>query len=341
MNSVLQCLNCVPELGGGGGGGGGRAVVAPALAELLREMWSGGRVTVNPSRFLDAVSRHDSRWGEGYQQDCEEFLHSLLTALQSDCNRVRGKPSYRELSGKGSEAEQAEEARAYQLSWHDSIVEDTFVGQLQSTITCGACGGASHCFDPFYSLALPLPPKGGPVTVQDLLAAFVQSEELQDSERYRCDRCGPDKKQPAAKRLRVWAYPPNTLVLTLKRFAGSGGGGGGGGSFSGRFSAARKVSTPVLLQPDAALDLRPYCSARGLKECAARGALPPVYRLAAVANHSGTLGGGHYTATGRSAADGCWYDFNDSCVSRCGAPGGASGDAYALFYRLVGGGGGE
>jgi hypothetical protein len=79
---------------------------------------------------------------------------------------VPGKPSYRELTGKGSEAEQAEEARSYQLSWHDSVVEDVFVGQLQSTITCAACGGASHCFDPFYSLALPLPAKGGPVAVQ-------------------------------------------------------------------------------------------------------------------------------------------------------------------------------
>lgn len=28
------------------------------------------------------VSDFDSRWGEGYQQDAEEFLHSLLTALQ-------------------------------------------------------------------------------------------------------------------------------------------------------------------------------------------------------------------------------------------------------------------
>jgi len=101
MNSILQCLNCVPELvdrlvNGPRVSGGERRLewsvsssssstkpkVAPAFAELLREMWSGGRVTVNPTRFLDAVANYDSRWGEGYQQDCEEFLHSLLTALQ-------------------------------------------------------------------------------------------------------------------------------------------------------------------------------------------------------------------------------------------------------------------
>jgi len=42
--------------------------------------------------------------------------------------------------------------------------------------------------------------------------------------------------------------------------------------------------------------------------------------------------------------DGQWYEFNDSSVTRCSEPSGSSGEAYALFYRLVGtssdGGGG-
>ncbi len=38
--------------------------------------------SVNPSRFLRHVAKHDSRWGEGYQQDSQEFLHSLLEALR-------------------------------------------------------------------------------------------------------------------------------------------------------------------------------------------------------------------------------------------------------------------
>jgi ubiquitin C-terminal hydrolase len=122
----------------------------------------------------------------------------------------------------------------------------------------------------------------------------VQSEELQDSERYRCKKCGPS--QPATKRLQVWAYPPSALVLTIKRFASTGSstgcGGGGGGFGGGRFSAARKVATPVVLPRGGLLDLAPYCNPRGLKECVARGCPAPVYRLVAVANHSGTLGGG-------------------------------------------------
>jgi len=119
---------------------------------------------------------------------------------------------------------------------------------------------------------------------------FVQQEELQDSERYRCDRCGP--KQSASKRLQIWSYPPNTLVLTLKRFSNTAGSMGHSSFSSMRFSATRKVTTPVTLSPGGLLDIRPYCNPRGLKECLARGCAVPVYRLVAVANHSGTLGGG-------------------------------------------------
>mgnify|MGYP001811210185 CR=1 FL=1 len=84
----------------------------------------------------------------------------------------------------------------YTCSWADSIVEDIFVGQLQSTITCEACGGASHCFDPFYSLALPLPAKGGPVTVQV--------------------RMGKPGKRPAG-----WARPLQSAQSTCRATSGS------------------------------------------------------------------------------------------------------------------------
>ena len=37
------------------------------------------------------------------------------------------------------------------------------------------------------------------------------------------------------------------------------------------------------------------------------------YDLIAVANHSGSLNGGHYTAKALNQHTGLWYDFNDSC----------------------------
>jgi ubiquitin C-terminal hydrolase len=60
-----------------------KASVAPAFSELLTQMWSrSNRGAVNPTNFLNKVARYDSRWGEGRQHDSQEFLHSLLAALQ-------------------------------------------------------------------------------------------------------------------------------------------------------------------------------------------------------------------------------------------------------------------
>lgn len=98
---------------------------------------------------------------------CQQAIYSKqgCVPVQDECNRVRGKPIYRELSGAGSESEQAGEARSYMLSWHDSWVDDIFGGQLQSTIKCDKCGKLSHCFDPFWDLCVPIP-KRKKVSVQ-------------------------------------------------------------------------------------------------------------------------------------------------------------------------------
>ena len=67
----------------------------------------------------------------------------------------------------------------------------------------------------------------------------------------------------------------------------------------------------------------------------AKGAVPPVYQLVGISHHSGSLEGGHYTATVRSASDGSWYHFNDTSVHRDTKPSGPSSSAYVMFYRMA------
>lgn len=103
------------------------------------------------------ISSHDSRWCGGRQQDSHEFLISLLEVLQAECDQNQHKPKYRELSGKGSESEQAAAALQYARAWNNSWVDQCFGGLLQSTITCQKCMHESHCFDAFLDLSLPIP----------------------------------------------------------------------------------------------------------------------------------------------------------------------------------------
>ena len=83
------------------------------------------------------------------------------------------------------------------------------------------------------------------------------------------------------------------------------------------------------------LDLSPY--AMGPQ------ATPPIYDLFAVSDHSGGLGGGHYTAHAQNFVNKKWYYFNDSSVSECHSASVVQASAYVLFYKLrapeLGGGG--
>lgn len=61
------------------------------------------------------------------------------------------------------------------------------------------------------------------------------------------------------------------------------------------------------------------------------------YELFAVANHMGSLGGGHYTATCRRKTEQgkqAWYSFNDSSVDPIGQDSVGGSKAYVLFYQM-------
>ena len=55
-----------------------------------------------------------------------------------------------------------------------------------------------------------------------------------------------------------------------------------------------------------------------------------------VANHSGTLLSGHYTAYCRHPCTAEWYDYNDSRVHVMDQRNVNSGKAYVLFFELAG-----
>lgn len=236
------------------------------------------------------------------------------------------RPPYRELSGTGSEAQQAAEAEELARAWSSSVIDDLFGGLLHSRMRCSVCGAESHAFDPFLDLSLALPEvhgDDGAVSIEDCLSTFCAPEVMAGSEQLSCAHCRC--RQDGSKALRVFRYP-RLLVLQLKRFGGMAHGRG--------FRAMSKATTPLRLRGDADLDLRPYCSPAGLAATTAAGLPVPRYELAAVLQHSGCLGGGHYTALAR-AASGSWFGYDDDVVTSLrGPPAGKSSAPYVLFFRL-------
>lgn len=280
------------------------------------------------------MQRVSDKWGARAQQDSHEFLLALLDRLQTEGDRNSHKPQYRELVGKGSVAEQAATAAAYAREWTDSWIDDTFGGLLQSTVECQRCGDKSFRFDTCLDVSVPLPSaressaKFGPdgVPLEHCLRKFIQPEVL-DVE-YKCEGCGHVTSRK--KWLQLFT-PPRTLVLHLNRFSQGGVSDGFGGS---PFTGMRKNSTAVNVPSK--LDMSQCCSSLGMTAASNVIGATPYYRLIAVSEHSGGMGGGHYTATTRCAADKLWYGFNDSTVSGPSKqpPCGPSSSAYVLFYKM-------
>ena len=185
------------------------------------------------------------------------------------------------------------------------------------------CSHASHCFDACCDVSVPVSDSRS-CTVESCLATFIEEEALDVV--YKCEHC----KRETSKRKSIRLYtPPHTLVLHLKRFSSR----GSSSSFvfgrSSLFSRMQKNGAAVGVP--ARLDIAPFCNPAGLRAAGVSG----VYELVAVSEHSGSMGGGHYTAIGRAVSDGAWYCFNDSSVSRTSCPEGPTTSAYVLFYRMV------
>lgn len=87
------------------------------------------------------------------------------------------------------------------------------------------------------------------------------------------------------------------------------------------------------MKPSLSLDLADYSSHR--KSPHSSKLDQDSYSLIGISNHSGSLGGGHYTATCKAISDQRWYALNDTMVRRAAAPASslASESAYVLLYE--------
>jgi ubiquitin C-terminal hydrolase len=187
-----------------------------------------------------------------------------------------------------------------------------------STMICVWSDGVSAKMDVIevgsYSDQLQLPESKASISLQDCLDKFSESEQLAAEETFFCSKC----KQHLApvKKMDVWATP-DILIIHLKRFQYS----------KGMWSVQREKISELINFPIEDLDLRPYVKGP-ISDTA-----PPIYDLYAVSEHSGGLGGGHYTAKGLNFVDKQWYDFNDSSVSLVSSSSCVTPQAYVLFYK--------
>jgi len=139
---------------------------------------------------------------------------------------------------------------------------------------------------------------------------FTQTETLKDDNLWYCSSC--KKHREAKKTMSIWTCP-NILIIHLKRFSYT------------RWSRS-KISALIKFPLDG-LDISGWIENPDVSknDC--------IYDCFGVSNHSGSLGGGHYTAAVKNREDGKWYCCNDSSCYEINKEKVISSEAYLLFYR--------
>jgi len=155
------------------------------------------------------------------------------------------------------------------------------------------------------------PRESKPIALETCLSTFTETEILGEDNLWYCNKC--KEHQRASKTMEIWSSN-DILIIHLKRFKYT---------KWNREKIDREVKFPL-----EGLDISPWVVD---KDASRENCL---YDLYGVSNHSGGLGGGHYTAYVRNLENGDWFSCNDSFCSKVSDTDQIFGsEAYLLFYK--------
>ncbi|KAI8321865.1 hypothetical protein GQ54DRAFT_297726 [Martensiomyces pterosporus] len=313
--------------------------VAIEFARLVDNMWRGQYGSLSPIGFRSAVGHCSMQFKANEQQDAQEFASFLLDSLHESLNRVHPRPPPdRDLTpSEEADFERLPDLEQSSLEWSKyirrnwSIMTSIFQGQAQSRLTCLTCKHMSTTYATFTELSIPIPTpaplsksksgtsgllsrkgsgRGTAVTIYQCLDAYSETEILDGDDKWHCPKC--KAKRRATKKLLI-SRLPLVLVVHLKRF-----------STIGHFR--EKLETNVQFSTQH-LQMGSY-----VVPAARQAGAIANYNLYAVANHYGTLSGGHYTASVFNGLRGQWNYFDDTRVSPIAEEKVATPAAYLLFF---------
>jgi len=267
--------------------------------KLIRGVWYRNGVVV-PKNFFHYLQYLSVKIGSGRfagndQNDSSELLSFMLDTLSDAISREYD-------ATVSTEEYDIVWKKMYQSSYSDIIRE--FYGQYRTVIKCSECGRDSVNYDPFNILTLPV----APPSLQDCIATYLKEERLSDDNKYYCEHCG---KHTDATRTEGILRTARHLIITLKRFNSNG----------------HKNGTYVDINPHEVLDMSPYLHDNGAHSPYTK------YRLYAISNHVGDVGGGHYYSY--ICRHGKWYEFNDAHVTTISLDDVSTASAYVLFYEAI------
>lgn len=341
MNCIIQCLAATEKFAPMFMNGlymvnlkskmGYKGALASSFAHLLQEMVRKNRSFVSPDHFR-ALCGSLSETFRGYeQQDCHEFLNFLLDGLHEELNAAGNKTPLKPLTEEQERMQErlslrvasANEWSRYSYS-NNSPVTSRIQGQYLSRLQCTVCNFTSTTFNAFSCLSLPIPQHRNPVDLKECFQLFTQQEILDGDNAWNCPNCKTRRR--TIKTMRI-SRLPYTLIVHLKRFRQT----------SRGTSDKLEVMVTYPLQ---GLDLTEFwVRPTGPEDNKAQqgGQHPPfIYNLFAVATHTGSLKGGHYTSFVKKSGPNGWCYFDDYKYYTQVKPAHVQTEnAYVLFFERI------
>eukprot|EP00929_Paragymnodinium_shiwhaense_P120716 TRINITY_DN92747_c0_g1_i1.p1 TRINITY_DN92747_c0_g1~~TRINITY_DN92747_c0_g1_i1.p1 ORF type:complete len:713 (+),score=131.52 TRINITY_DN92747_c0_g1_i1:211-2349(+) len=325
--------------------------VALRLKDLLEQLWQEpNSKAISPWRFhmsLTANAPWQVKKAFRAPQDAQEFFTFLLDALheelqplvqkEDDCDSDGGgdcpeglpadadmaqgvpSPHARATSSRSSPNTSSPSLRVSSYgvtvpakasagsrrTARESPIQTLFQGEVQSSLNCSECGYASHTQEDCLHISLAVEERGvfDAIKLQQVFDEFASEERLIDDDRWHCEQCA--KRVDAVKRIRLRRCPP-VLVVHLKRFA-----------YNMQTNKIRKVRTHLRLCEAGDEEIRGDAFAVDLSALCTESEGPLLYDIVSIVNHHGKDAFcGHYTAHCRHCVEGCWYQYDDTRVTK-------------------------
>jgi len=234
----------------------------------------------------------------GYSYSCPRVaLYKAKDNSSVESDTYESRSSYRTTENKSAKVKMNPREFVIIVSWKPAILEFLF-GKEKFKI-----------FTPKESKLSVNKQEAPPISLEECIQEFIKEEILTDENKWFCPHCKEDRE--AYKKMDIWRAP-EILIVHIKRFIQD-----------RQYYSSRKNNVLVTF-PITGLDLTDVIKGPKKDE-------KYIYNLYAISNHSGSTGGGHYTAYVK--VDDKWYDCNDSFVSEVSDNSIVSSSAYLLFYE--------
>jgi len=313
LNSAIQCLSHIDVLNNNNFK---KQIIkykkknSPLINEWIdiqNKMWSSEYTDIISLMNLISIFRQkcisDGRYFESFvQNDASEFLNYFLDFLHGEIEHTVTMTIQGEQKGildrlyyNNLMAQETHFKKKYSY-----IIEQFYSSQLSLT-HCPSCNKKTDNHEPISIITLTL--MSGFNSFYDCIDEYVKKITLDDDNKFTCERC--NESVNLDKKTHFWDLSPILIFLIKKNDE----------NFDTR------IEYPINL------DMDKYCI--NYKENSMD------YELSGLIIHTGSLGGGHYTAICRNEADNNWHKYDDANVSIIDEDNLFNNNPYCLFYKRV------